>query len=672
MKKTLLFTLSCMLMATTSMFAKSSISKEVINPTIESLKQKYPSESFRIERGVPKTAQLWQSEDGSAEAFAEFCTKRFVADEKGLDKLFSTFSRNLEILNGSFVKMGLQMREPLDLDMGEYSEADELFGGYNAGAHWYDDMFSNKLAFVATLNFPAYSLDEKNKYAKTWTRKQWAYARLGDVFKVRMPANLVLDYSSTLNNAEMYIASYNIMAGELRDNKGKSLFPKEMKLLSHWNLRDEIKANYADKKQGLDKQRMIVRVMERIVDQTIPKEVINNNAYQWNPYTNVLTNGGKSVAATPETDLRYAQMINLFHQMQRQDECYDATQNTYIKRNFDGDMEMPVEEVEQLFMQFVASPQVKKVASVIQKRLGRNLEPFDIWYDGFKSRSSLDQDKLTQLTRARFPNPAAFEKEMPKILKGLGFTPEKAQFLSERITVDPARGSGHAAGAAMKGDKAHLRTRVPASGMDYKGYNIAVHEFGHNVEQTFSLYNVDYYMLNGVPNTAFTEALAFTFQSRDLQILGIENNNPEAYKMYVLDNFWSMYEIMGVSLVDIRIWKWLYAHPNATPSDLKQAVLSITREVWNTYYAPVLGQKDVTLFGIYSHMISYPLYLSAYSFGDLIHFQLESQMKGKDFGKEVERIFTLGRLTPDQWMIEATGDKISVNPILKAVDEVVK
>jgi hypothetical protein len=63
--------------------------------------------------------------------------------------------------------------------------------------------------------------------------------------------------------------------------------------------------------------------------------------------------------------------------------------------------------------------------------------------------------------------------------------------------------------------------------MDYKGYNIAVHEFGHNVEQTISLYDIDHYMLNGVPSTAFTEALAFIFQSRDLQLLGINNHNSD-------------------------------------------------------------------------------------------------------------------------------------------------
>ena len=77
------------------------------------------------------------------------------------------------------------------------------------------------------------------------------------------------------------------------------------------------------------------------------------------------------------------------------------------------------------------------------------------------------------------------------------------------------------------------------------GLLIAIHEFGHNVEQTLSLYDVDYYMLNGVPNTAFTEALAFVFQKRDLEILAITDPNPEKQAMEILDKVWSMYEICG-------------------------------------------------------------------------------------------------------------------------------
>ena len=62
----------------------------------------------------------------------------------------------------------------------------------------------------------------------------------------------------------------------------------------------------------------------------------------------------------------------------------------------------------------------------------------------------------------------------------------------------------------MRSDNARLRTRIGSDGMDYKGYNIAVHEFGHNVEQTITLHDVDHYIMKGVPNTAFTESCAPT------------------------------------------------------------------------------------------------------------------------------------------------------------------
>lgn len=106
------------------------------------------------------------------------------------------------------------------------------------------------------------------------------------------------------------------------------------------------------------------------------------------------------------------------------------------------------------------------------------------------------------------------------MLRSLGFSRDDADYISSKIVVEGARGSGHAWGAVGRWEPSRLRTRIGDKGMDYKGYNIAVHEFGHNVEQTLSLYNVDHYMLRGVPNTAFTEALAFIFQKRDLKLLG--------------------------------------------------------------------------------------------------------------------------------------------------------
>ena len=107
------------------------------------------------------------------------------------------------------------------------------------------------------------------------------------------------------------------------------------------------------------------------------------------------------------------------------------------------------------------------------------------------------------------------------MLAQLGFSQEKASMLAANIIVDSARGSGHAMGAGRREDKAHLRTRVEKDGMNYKGFNIAVHEMGHNVEQTFSLNTIDHTLLQGVPNNAFTEALAFVFQGYYLELLGL-------------------------------------------------------------------------------------------------------------------------------------------------------
>jgi hypothetical protein len=140
--------------------------------------------------------------------------------------------------------------------------------------------------------------------------------------------------------------------------------------------------------------------------------------------------------------------------------------------------------------------------------------------------------------------------------------------------------------------------------MDYKGFNIAVHEMGHNVEQTISLNDIDHYLLNGVPNTAFTEALAFVFQKRDLQLLGLAPPDEEAQALQVLNDYWGTAEIAAVGLVDIKVWHWMYDNPDATPAELKAATLNIARNVWNRYYAPVFGIEDVSLLGIYSHRYS--------------------------------------------------------------------
>ena len=219
-------------------------------------------------------------------------------------------------------------------------------------------------------------------------------------------------------------------------------------------------------------------------------------------------------------------------------------------------------------------------------------------------------------------------------------------------------------GAVRREDKAHLRTRIAEGGMDYKGYNIAVHEFGHNVEQVFSLNGIDHWWMNGVPNTAFTEALAFVFQARDLELLGLESPAEDARHMEALYALWGAFEIGGVAVVDMRVWRWMYDNPDATAAELREAVLAIARDVWNEFFAPVFGVEDVEILAIYSHMIAYALYLPDYPVGHIIAFQIAGKLRQGDFGEGFESMCRQGRLTPDAGMRGAVGRPVSAEALI--------
>lgn len=657
---------------TENMKEKRFISEKSVSEVTKSLLDSIDeTQRIRIERGVKQVAQLWQQTDGTNEDFTTFCMENFIADSVQLDVLYKRLEKNFETLSGYFNEIDVTLKEPIQLVGFEESPVDMLFGGYDVRAHMDDDFYANKIAFVTALNFPFYSLDEKTKLGDTWTRKQWAYARMGDRFTSRIPAQVQQHLSQTLTNADSYISNYNIYMGQLVDAKGEKLFPADMKLITHWGLRDELKSDYADKVNGLNKQQLIYEVMKRIIDQSIPSEVINNGKYTWNPVENKIFDSGKELPSKPENDVRYEVLLQNF-KANRQIDAYSPNFPTALSRNFDAAMEIPQKDVENLFKSLLSSQQVKEVAAYIKSRLGRDLQPFDIWYNGFKAKGEISEDELTKITSAKYPTPLAVEKDLPNILIKLGWKPEKARQIASQVQVDASLGAGHAWGAVLRGQKARLRTRIGENGMDYKGYNIAVHEFGHNTEQTITLNDVDYWMLNGVPNNAFTEAVAFMFQKRDLELLGIKNANPDAEAFLALDNFWASYEIMGVALVDIAVWEWMYANPNATPAQLKDAVITEAKKVWNEYYAGILGGKDEPILGIYSHMIDYPLYLSYYPIGHLIDFQVEKQMKGKNMADEMQRMYTQGRIVPQIWMKNGVGQAISVEPTLKAVDEALK
>ena len=647
---------------------------------VELVKKYGEGQRVRVQHGLFQVSEFWRAEDGDAGVYEEFVTTNFAGDQATLDTMFNRFEYLLEELSGHMHEINREFRQQMDLDLGPVLPFDQTFAGYDPSAHVQDDFFANKLAFTVLLNFPITTLDERLKDGPKWTRRQWAEARLADGFDRRIPAEVNLAITAAEAEAARYIDEYNIWMHHLVDDRGQRLFPPKMRLLSHWNLRDEIKSDYTDTQNGLAKQRMIQQVMERIITQTIPEVVVDNPGVDWDPFTNEVKTSNevdsgpsaiktKTASNTREPDTRYAMLLKTF-QAARKADPYSPTAPTLIARRFEEDRELPEARVKAMLEQVLTSPQAAQTAKLIAARLGRPLEPFDIWYNGFRANNQYSEAQLDEIVSKRYPNAEAYKKDIPNLLMKLGFAPDRAKYIADNIIVDPARGSGHAMGAEMRSEKAHLRTRIEKSGMNYKGFNIAIHEMGHNVEQTLSLNDVDHALLSGVPNTAFTEALAFVFQGHDLELLGLSAPDAKGEALKTLNDFWATYEISGVALVDIAVWHWMYDHPDATPKQLNDATVQIAKDIWNKYYALVFHKKDVILLGVYSHMINYFLYLPDYPIGHLIAHQIEEQMKkAGSIGPEFERIAKMGRVTPDLWMEHATGKPVGADALLQATQK---
>ncbi|MFH1619178.1 MAG: hypothetical protein ABIG11_04670 [bacterium] len=638
-----------------------------VNQVIAKLATEVPAaQKARLETGVRQAARLWNEYDGTPEEFAKFCESNFAAGGAEHDLILTRFQSKLESLRGHFTAMSLELRREQDEDRGDLKPIDRLFAAFAPAAHLADDLFKIKLAFLVALNFPVQTLEDCLALGAGWSRRQWAETRLAQAFAFRVPGDVQQKVAGIQSAAEAYVYSYNIFMDHMVGADGKPLFREGLKLISHWGLRDELKALYADS-HGLERQKVIMTIMERIINQEIPRAVVDGDVHFWDPVGNMLD--GKPAEREPDT--RYATLLSLWRAARLEDPYY-PTYPTLIDRSFRLGREMPEPEVEAILKSLLEAPAGKQLAALIEKRLKRKLLPFDIWYDGFKPPKGLGREELDDLVRKKYPTADAFSQDIPDILVKLGFAPETARFLAAHVEVDAARGAGHAAGADMRSDKSHLRTRINKDGMDYQGYNTAMHELGHCVEQTFSLQKIDNYLLAGVPNSAFTEGFAFLFQARDLEVLGLAKPDAKASALKHLDDFWMSREIAGVALVEMRIWHWMYDHPRTTPSQLREAMVAISKEVWNKYYAPVLGVKDSPVLAIYAHMFYYSLYIPNYLLGHVIASQVEDYFRTHPPGIDMERMCRIGNVTPAEWMRQAVGRPISTETIIREAKHALK
>jgi hypothetical protein len=654
----------------------SAISPDTVRMVIVSLIQTHgEAHRFRIERGVNLTAAFWRKNDGSEEQFKAFCQDQFIADAGLLEETFKRLETNFEAIKGNFFRILQTFSEPIELPSLKKLPVDRLFFEYLPDAHMQEDLFHTKVAFAVILNFPHYSLEEKQELGTGWSRLQWAMANAGDLFTSRVPPHVNQQIGRFTAEIEEYIFTYNLYPGNLLDRRNKPLFTTKEKKIFHWGLRDMLQAAYhtpgAEKKQDL-----IYHAMLRVINQTIPAIVIDNPDVLWNPYTNRVFKKEKGISnskpvpvTSPSEGGKRCEFILRNQQTEALLDPYYPGMPTEMDRQFRLERQMTEKDVERVLMELLTAPQAIKLGHWLEKKLKRKLQPYDLFYDGFSAGAQRPMAPIDRRLAKQYPDVEAFAADMPNILQKIGFPRKVAEAVTATIGVQQNDGIPHAGWREMRGDKSYVRINVPPGGMDYKLFQMGLHEYGHDMQLAISLDMMDYYFLKGVPAASFSESFAMMLEACANDILDIEKDE-QARDMAVLRAFWRAYTTSGPSLVEMKMWHWMYDHPRAAASQFQDAAVCIAKEVWNDYFAPVFHEKDVPLLLVFNHLVRGVLYFPEYPIGEVIAFQINDYVKGKNRGEEMIRMCRIGAVTPDHWMQQAVGAPISTEPLQKAADKV--
>ena len=614
-----------------------------------------------IESGVARVASRWSAADGDAAAFEAFCTKHFVSDAAERTRLLARLEGALEQIDGHLYEMRRTLRRHHDLRGDEFAGVDDILAQFDPSPDLSEQMYKQKVAHLALLNFPKPTLATMLKDGPAWDDSGWAAARVALNFGPRVPVALADRARKRSFEAGKFVADFHVPVGGMVDANGKRWFEGDRKLIAHWLVREEIKAGYGDP-DGVHKQRALSWVMARHIDGTIPARVMSGEEKRdWNPAKNTVAGGdpGELLGL-----VRYEHWIANFRMAREFDPLY-PDEPTAIARKFALEREMPETEVEQLMISLLEAPVRKDLAAFLSKKLGRPLEAFDIYFDDVVEAKPATE--MNAAVKARFANVKELEAKLPTVLRELGFSDKDADFLGTHIRVEVCKGAGHAMRPYLTGYGAWLRTSSLDAELGWDGFDTAMHELGHNLEQLCSTYFVSRPALRGVPNTACTEAFAFLYQALAKRVLGLEDA-AAAQRQFAVDSVATMLsacQIAGPSLLELRAWRWLYANPNATAAQLRDEVLRIADDLWTRYYQRDFGPDNYRILAAYQHMIAHPLYLPDYTLGHMMSHQIRSYMRGKDLAGETKRITSLGCLTPDLWMRRAVGGPVSADPLAR-------
>ena len=116
-----------------------------------------------LQRGASQVASLWQETDGSAEDFVQFVKENYATSPEARRELFDKLSKIYEVLLGTQNQVAIELSLPTILAGPEPTNIDYIMSAFNPYSHLWNDLYENKVAFMTILNFPNYTLAQKNE-----------------------------------------------------------------------------------------------------------------------------------------------------------------------------------------------------------------------------------------------------------------------------------------------------------------------------------------------------------------------------------------------------------------------------------------------------------------------------------------------------------------------------
>jgi hypothetical protein len=624
------------------------------------------SEAERIRAAVARVARRWTAEDGSGEDFQAFCRQFYVADPADRARLLARLETVLTTTHGHLYEISRTAGQWTEFAGDQLPGIDELLAAFDPAPDLARQLYVQRLAFLLLLNFAPPTLETMQREGRDWSTDQWVAARLTRALPPRIPGDVQSAVRRTHLAAKNWIYSLHPYVGAMVDASGRSLYEPGTTLLPHWKVRDEAIQAYGTP-DALRRQRALMWCMRRFIDGSLPKVLLERDPDgAWDPQANTI--GGKPVQETIGL-VRYEHWLELFRAEQRLDPFYPE-HPTALARAWELDREIPPRRAEQILVDLLSSPVRARLYAFLRDRLGRPLEPHDVYFSTPFKRAPAEE--LDAAVAKRFKGIDDFGRQLPMILRAAGFSDADAEWLASRIRVERSRDAGHSTPPGLPEYGPWLTTSLQRGRFNFAAYGTAMHELGHAVEQSVSVGRAARPALKGVPGSCAVESVANVFCDTRFKLVGVKlsTEDIEPLDQMTIESMLASCQMAAPSLLELRVWWWLYDRPDATAEQLRDAVLETAADIWSEFFEPYFGPDPYYLPAAYQHMIGYPLYLANYVLSDIALQQMRAYVRDKDVAAELMRWYLIGRLTPDLWMERAVGAPLSAEPLLRDADRV--